>query len=76
MTFNVLSYVTDAKAPIKVSSVAITAQPTHGSVVLHGDGTATYTPTGTFTGNDTFTIKVANVLTFSATGPIQVKVNP
>jgi uncharacterized protein YjbI with pentapeptide repeats len=76
VTFDVLSLVTDAKAPIKLSSLAITAQPTHGSVVLHPDGTATYTPAGTFTGDVTFTITVANVLTFTATGPVRVHVNP
>ena len=37
-----------------VSSLAITTQPAHGSVVLNGDGSVTYTPAGTFIGGDEF----------------------
>ena len=37
-----------------VSSLAITTQPAHGSVVVNSDGSVTYTPAGTFIGGDEF----------------------
>ena len=38
----------------------ITTPPANGSVVINPDGTLTYTPTGTFTGIDTFTYEVSD----------------
>src|SRR5205823_1895047 len=36
------------------SSVSIVAAPTHGSAVVHSDGTVTYTANAGFTGTDSF----------------------
>lgn len=43
-----------------LASLTVTAQPTHGSVVVNSDGTVTYTPSGNFIGGDTFKYTVAD----------------
>ena len=73
---DLLSLVSDAHAPINASSLAITGQPAHGTVTLNPDGTATYRPNPLFLGTDTFTFRIANVLTFTASAPVTVKVLP
>ena len=74
ITINLLSLVTDPKAPLTPASITITTQPAHGTLVLNGNGTATYTPNVLFLGNDQFSFQIANVLTFTATGPVKIKV--
>ena len=74
ITINLLSLVTDANAPLNPASIAITAQPAHGTVTLNGNGSATYTPNPLFLGNDQFTFQIANVLTFTANGPVKIQV--
>ena len=74
VTVNLLSLVTDPQAPINPNSIVITQQPAHGTLVLHANGTATYTPNLLFLGNDQFSFQVANVLTFTATGAVHLQV--
>jgi uncharacterized protein YjbI with pentapeptide repeats len=74
ITINLLSFVTDPDAPINPGSLVITAQPAHGTLVLNGNGTATYTPNLLFLGSDQFSFRIANVLTFSATGSVHLQV--
>lgn len=67
---NVLANDTDidsAKSP-----VASVTDGSNGTVVNNGDGTVTYTPTGDFYGNDTFTYTNSE----GTTGTVQVTVNP
>ncbi|HET9580638.1 MAG TPA: Ig-like domain-containing protein [Usitatibacter sp.] len=45
------------------ASVAITQNPSHGSVVNNGNGTVTYTPAGTWTGTDSFSYTVRDTTT-------------
>ncbi|TFB32974.1 hypothetical protein E3V97_02740, partial [Pedobacter alluvionis] len=40
------------------TTVSKVANPTHGSVVVNGDGTITYTPTNGYIGTDTYTYKL------------------
>jgi hypothetical protein len=44
------------------ASVAVTTGPTHGAAVAHLDGTVSYTPANGFSGTDTFTYSVGNLL--------------
>ncbi|HOR76994.1 MAG TPA: Ig-like domain-containing protein, partial [Bacteroidales bacterium] len=39
---------------IDISSISIIKQPAHGSLVINGDGTITYTPNPGFSGDDSF----------------------
>ncbi len=39
---------------IDISSISIIKQPDHGSLVINGDGTITYTPNPGFSGDDSF----------------------
>ena len=52
--------VDDAVTTFNTSSVKITTQSTHGTVVVNADGSVTYTPNATFIGGDTFTYTVAD----------------
>ena len=74
ITINLLSLVTDPNVPLNPASITITTPPAHGTVTLNGNGTATYTPNALFLGDDQFSFRIANVLTFTATGPVKIKV--
>ena len=76
ITINLLSLVTDPNAPLDPASITITTPPTHGTLTLNGNGTATYTPNLLFLGADQFSFRIANVLTFTATGPVKINVIP
>ena len=41
-------------------TAAIVAQPAHGTVTLHADGSFTYMPTANYSGADSFTYKAAD----------------
>ncbi|WP_243558036.1 tandem-95 repeat protein [Priestia megaterium] len=43
-----------------VLAYALQDPPTNGVAVVNGDGTFTYTPNENYTGNDTFTVRIAN----------------
>ncbi|HEY6889213.1 MAG TPA: Ig-like domain-containing protein, partial [Solirubrobacter sp.] len=60
-TYNVIA--NDFAAPgtaINPASVTIVTAPLHGSVVVNGDGTVTYTPALRYAGADSFRYTVAN----------------
>ena len=75
ITINLLSLATDPDAPLNPASLTITTQPAHGTLTLNGDGTATYTPNPLYLGSDQFSFRIANVLTFAATGPVHIQIN-
>ncbi len=58
MTTNVLNRATDVDNDSL--SIADFAQPAHGQVVYHGDGTFTYTPDSNYHGSDSFTYTVSD----------------
>lgn len=49
----------EGAAPAPVTTAAIGTKPVHGTLLLKGDGTFTYTPKGGYAGMDTFTYKIA-----------------
>ncbi len=74
VTFSLLSNDSDVDGSLDSTSVLITADPAHGSVIANGDGTVTYTPETGYHGSDSFTYTVAddqgavsNVATVSVT---------
>ena len=52
------------------TAVTVTAvtQPSHGTVVINGDGTVTYTPATGFAGTDTFTYTICDLDSLAALG--------
>ncbi len=57
----------------------LTSLPSHGDVVLNGDGTFTYTPTANFTGTDSFTYlaySVADGTLMSNSATVTITVTP
>lgn len=57
--------------PLTVTAVGA---PSSGTVVLHPNGTVTYTPAANFNGTATFTYSVTNAFGVTATGSAQVTV--
>ncbi len=55
-----------------------TTDPTNGTVVINSDGTYTYTPTGGFTGEDTFTYEICDdgLPQECTTATVTITVNP
>ena len=51
---NVAQNDTDSDGTIDPATIAVTQQPTNGSVVIHPDGTVTYTHNGSATVSDSF----------------------
>jgi uncharacterized protein YjbI with pentapeptide repeats len=73
--YDVGATVSDADVPVDLSSLKMSgAQPPHGSVQIHPDGTITYTPHAGYTGTDSFTLQISNVLGFTASIPVTVTV--
>ncbi|NLF73514.1 MAG: cadherin-like domain-containing protein, partial [Candidatus Anammoximicrobium sp.] len=58
--------------PFTVSAIA---QPDHGTAVLNGDGTVSYTPAAEFFGLDQFTYTIQDLLGGSSTATVSVRVN-
>ncbi len=54
---SVLNVLANDTAPLN-PVVTVTAGPTNGAAVANGDGSISYTPTGAFTGTDTFTYQL------------------
>jgi peptidyl-prolyl cis-trans isomerase A (cyclophilin A) len=62
-SFGVLAQATDSKAPLLPSSVAIVAQPAHGTATVDpSTGFINYAPTSGYTGSDTLTFTVSDTL--------------
>ncbi len=72
----VLTGATEAgTATIVPSTVAVSTQPTGGTVTVNADGTVSYTPNGTFVGTDAFAYTVADTAgTVSAPATVTVDV--
>ena len=68
----VLANDSDVDSPLAVASAT---QPAHGSTVVNGDGTITYTPAPNFSGTDSFDYHVLNG-TFDFVAPVTVTVTP
>lgn len=52
----------------------ISAEPSHGTIVINPDGTLTYTPAAGFTGKDTFQYRVCDVLALCSYAEVTVNV--
>lgn len=73
VTINILANDTDPDGdPLTVDSVG---DPEHGTVVLNGDGTITYTPEMNYYGTDTFDYTVNDDQGGSATAAVTVTIN-
>jgi VCBS repeat-containing protein len=58
VSIDVLANDRDGSDPINPSTVTIATPPAHGTAVVNGDGTITYTPNAVYNGPDTFTYTV------------------
>jgi hypothetical protein len=56
-------------------SAVLDSTTAHGSLVLIGDGSFTYSPNTDFVGNDTFTYRVFDGLGYSSTATVTISVN-
>jgi VCBS repeat-containing protein len=56
-------------------SAVLDSTTAHGSLVLVGDGSFTYSPNTDFVGNDTFTYRVFDGLGYSSTATVTISVN-
>ncbi|MDQ7057711.1 MAG: tandem-95 repeat protein [Ghiorsea sp.] len=74
-TINVLLNDTDADGNVLSISSADTLSASGGSIINHGNGTFTYTPTLNFNGADTFQYIVTDGIA-TATGTVTITVNP
>jgi titin len=74
VTINLLALTTDPDAPLDPTSIVITKAPAHGRLVVHANGTVTYTPNLLFIGTDSFNFKISNVLTMSGPGTVKINV--
>lgn len=54
----------------------IVAQPAKGTLTLNANGSFTYTPQAGFSGNDTFTYKAYDGVSFSAVATVTIAVTP
>ena len=58
------------------SAWTLAGAPAHGTVVVHPDGTFTYTPTAGYTGPDTFTYTITDGAGSSSTATVTIGVLP
>ena len=72
VTISVLSNDHDVDGDLLTPSIV--ARPAHGSATVNADGTVTYTPASSFTGNDTFTYLVSDGLLTSNTVTVSITV--
>ena len=78
-TIPVLTNDSDIDGTLNTSSVAITAAPAHGSVVVLANGNVRYTPTANFSGDDEFRYTVrdnSNAVSNEATVTLRVNAAP
>jgi len=74
VTINVLA--NDSDPENDVLSVAAIGTAAHGTLILNGDGTVTYTPTGDYIGSDGFSYTLRDATGATATGQVSVQINP
>jgi RHS repeat-associated protein len=56
-------------------SAELLTNPSHGNLILNSDGSFTYTPDETFTGNDTFTYRAFDGIGYSTPATVSLIVN-
>ncbi|MFT3880015.1 MAG: Ig-like domain-containing protein [Gemmatales bacterium] len=67
----------DADGTLDPATLVITQAPTHGTLVLHADGTVTYTQDGSETTSDSFKYTVRdNLGTLSNEATVSITINP
>jgi VCBS repeat-containing protein len=72
----VLANDTDANPQtLTVQSPRPVSGPSHGSLTLNADGSFSYTPTGGYTGTDSFTYKVTDGIADSATATVTITID-
>jgi hypothetical protein len=72
---DVLDNDTDSDGTLDVTSIAIVAQPAHGTAVANANGTVTYTPARNYLGADSFTYTVKDNTGVVSTTAATVSVN-
>jgi gliding motility-associated-like protein len=75
ITIDVLSNDTDPQNNILPSSLIITNQPTHGTVVINNNRTTTYTPTVNYNGSDSFGYQICDATSYCATATVTITIN-
>ena len=76
VTFNAQKLVLLAgDAGVTLSVTAVTSPSIHGTVVLNGDNTITYTPATDYTNTDSFTYTLSDNVGGSSVGTVSVTVN-
>ena len=55
---------------------SIVSQPAHGTVIVNGNGSYTYTPTTNYNGPDSFTYRVSDGAAFSSAATVTLTVTP
>ena len=72
-----LSNDTDAESQLDITSIAIVASPSNGSLVINGDGTITYTHNDSETLTDTFTYTIDDMANLTSnTATVTITINP
>jgi hypothetical protein len=58
-------------------SISLTSvtQPSHGTVLVNGDGTVTYTPNANYNGPDAFDFTISDSTGLTTSGTVQIQVN-
>ncbi|SDG17401.1 Ig-like domain-containing protein [Pelagibacterium luteolum] len=74
VVISVLANDTDANG--HALTVTGVGTPGHGTVVINGNGTITYTPTANYHGPDSFTYTISDGHGGAATGAVSITVNP
>ena len=69
-----VSVLTNDTAGTGTLTVTTTSTPAHGTVVINGDGTVTYTPTSGYAGPDSFTYTIKNAANLTATATVNITV--
>lgn len=68
---------TDADGTLNLNSIVITQQPAHGSIIIHDDGTVTYTHDGSETTSDSFQYTIKdNIGLTSNVATVTIAINP
>ena len=60
VTFDILANDQPVDAPFDPATISILQGPIGGAITLNGNGSVTYTPSGTFSGQDSFSYDVAD----------------
>lgn len=66
----------DFDVDLDLITAIVVTQPQHGSLSLQLDGSFVYTPNANFSGSDSFTYRVSDLLTLSTIATVSLTVNP